>query len=129
MNKKILGLGIALGYPEQAFEDMPDSVIEQAEALVRRADSGEPMADEITEFFRSQPALNEWVEQLLEDPHLRPPHLRPREVRSYERLTGEPHVSAPRYACVNNHPWYQAFVSDDIPDCKVCGEKLFTDPK
>lgn len=121
-----MGLGIALGYPEQAFEDLPDPVIKQAENLVRRAGGGELVTDEMAEFLRSQPELNEWVEQLLEDSSLRPPHLRSREVRSYEKLPGEPApVSASRYVCVNgDYTWYQAFTFDVVPDCKFCRKKL-----
>jgi lipopolysaccharide biosynthesis regulator YciM len=126
MDRKTLGLGIALGYREQAFKGVPAAVVEEGAELVRRAGGGEPVAAEVVEFLRSQPKLNEWVEQLLEDRSLRPPHLQPRKVRSFEKLPGEPGlVSAPRYTCQNcGYTWYQAFASDTVPDCFFCREKL-----
>jgi hypothetical protein len=126
MDRKTLGLGIALGYPEEAFKGLPTSVLERSADLVRRVGSGEEMAAEVAEFLRSQPRVNEWVEKLLEDRGLLPPHLRPRKVRSYKRLLGDQTVSAIRYMCVNgdDYTWYQAFASDIVPDCRFCGKRL-----
>jgi hypothetical protein len=126
MDRKSLGLGIALGYREEAFKGVPWSVVEQSTGLVRRAVGGEPVADEVAEFLRSEPRLNEWIEQLLEDRSLLPPHLRPRRVRSYERLPGgQGPVSAPRFKCMNDDfTWYQAFASEIVPECVFCAAKL-----
>lgn len=126
MDKKVLGLSIALAYPDEAFKGMSASVVEQGAALARRAGRGEPVAADVADFLRSQPRVNEWVAQLLEDRSLRPPHLRPRAVRSYEGLPGDHGpVSAPRYVCANDDfTWYQAFEFDAVPECTQCGEKL-----
>ncbi len=126
MDKKVLGLSIALSYPGEAFKNMPPSVVEQSADLVRRASRGEQVAADVTEFLRSQPRINEWVAQLLEDRSLRPPHLRPDSVRSYEALAGDHgRVSAPRYVCAKDGvAWYQAFEFEAVPECRLCGKKL-----
>lgn len=127
MYEKVLGLSIALSYPDEAFKGVSASVIERGATLVRRAGQGESVAVDVDEFLRCQPRVNEWIAQLLEDHSLRPPHLRPRAVRSYQKLTGENSVvSAPRYKCPNDRfTWYRAFEFDRVPHCELCGNELF----
>lgn len=126
MDRKTLALGIALAYPEQAFEGLDSSVYARAEELVRRAGLGEPVTAKVAAFLEVEEELGEWVAELLEDLDLRPPHLRPRAVMSYSRLAGDRDpVSARRYTCVNqDYTWYQASVSVRVPACKFCGEEL-----
>ena len=91
IDRKTLALGIALGYPEQAFDGLGSSAYARAEELVRRVGLGEPVTGQVTAFLQEEEELGEWIAELLEDPDLRPPHLRPRAVMSYSRLaSGEP---------------------------------------
>lgn len=127
MDRKTLGLGIALGYPEQAFEGLDASVYARAEELARRAGLGEPVMAEVAAFLKGEEELGEWVAELLEDPELRPPHLRPRAVMSYLRLAGRSTgVSASRYICVDHdkNAWYRPSIGIPIPACKFCGKQL-----
>ena len=129
MDSSILGLSIALGYPEQAFGDLPATVFARAEELVSRARSGEPVAGEAAHFLSSQPEVREWVAQLLEDRDLCPPHLQTRGPGSgtrYARLDVQrTPVSAPKYTCPNgDYVWYLGFAGDPIPNCRNCGKEL-----
>jgi hypothetical protein len=129
IDPSVLGLSIALGYPEQAFGDLPATVFARAEDLVSRARSGEPVAEEAAHFLSSQPEIGEWVAELLSDQDLCPPHLRTRGPGArtrYARLAGQgTPVSAPKYTCPNgDYVWYLGFAGDPIPNCRNCGKEL-----
>lgn len=126
-DRKTFALGIALGYPEQAFGGLDSSVYARAEELVRRAGLGEPVTAEVAAFLKVEEEVGEWIAQLLEDPDLRPPHLRPRAVMSYSKLAAREHdrISARRYTCVTgDYTWYQASIGVPIPACRFCGNEL-----
>lgn len=127
IDRKTLALGIALGYPEQAFDGLGSSAYARAEELVRRVGLGEPVTGQVTAFLQDEEELGEWIAELLEDPDLRPPHLRPRAVMSYSRLASEEPapVSARRYTCVaGDYTWYQASIGVPVPACRFCGREL-----
>ncbi len=128
MDDRVLGLGIALGYPEEAFRYLPVSVLEEAKELVRRAGAGEPVDAELAAFLDEQLELSEWIEQLMEDPDLRPPHLKGAGDRAYSQLGSRrpSPVSATRYVCVKNvkHTWYRPSVGFRVPACMICGGEL-----
>lgn len=127
MDQKTVALGIALGYPEHAFEGLDSSVYARAEELVRRTGLGEQVTAQVAAFLKGEEELGEWVAELLEDPELRPPHLRPRAVMSYSRLASpRTSVSARRYECAdhNKFVWYQPSIGTPVPACKFCGKEL-----
>jgi hypothetical protein len=132
IDRKTVALGIALGYPEQAFEGLGSSAYARAEELIRRAGLREPITAKVAAFLQDEEELGEWIAELLEDPDLRPPHLRPRAVMSYSMLASEEPapVSARRYTCVaddcpaDDYTWYQASIGVPIPACRFCGGEL-----
>jgi hypothetical protein len=126
LDSRILGLSIALAYPQYAFAGTP-SVVSESEDLVRRAGRGEAVALEVAALLRLHPELNEWIEQVLEDRDLTPPHLRRRRVRSYSQLLGDGSpVSMGRYTCPagDRFTWHRASVADVVPPCGICGRPL-----
>jgi len=130
MDRKILGLAIALAYPASAFAGEGEEVIARSRALVTRAGRGEAVMPEITELLSCHPGLDEWVDDLLDDPGLVPPDLQPRRLRSYRPLPGDMHViGAPRYACSSGDgfTWYQISSADTVPPCVLCGRELVRD--
>lgn len=127
MDSRILGLSIALAYPEHAFAGTSPSAVTQSEDLVRRAGRGETVAPAAATLLRLYPQLNEWIEQVLEDRDLTPPHLRPRRVRSYSQLPGggSP-ISMGKYTCpgADGFIWHRMSVADVVPPCRICGRPL-----
>jgi len=123
LNRRILGLSIALAYPEHAFAGTPSPVVGHSADLVRRAGRGEPVAPEVAALLGLHPQLNEWVEQLLEDRDLTPPHLQNRQVRSYSQFpAGGSPVSAGKYFCPtgDGFTWHRFSVADVAPPCNLC---------
>jgi hypothetical protein len=130
MDRKILGLAIALAYPKYAFSGVGDEVIARSRALVSRAVNGEAVTSEVTDLLSRHPRLDDWVDDLLEDPALVPSDLQPRRLRSYSPLPGDMNViGALRYICSSGDgfTWYQISASDDVPVCTLCGRLLERD--
>ncbi len=127
MDRKTMGLAIALAYPSYAFFGEPPFLIEEARELVTGAQLDKPANLEVRAFLRQHPGLNEWVEQLLEDPDLVPPEWREDGVRSFKPLTGNGKpITAPRYVCPigEAYVWYQASVGEPVPSCPWCKNQL-----
>lgn len=80
MDRRTLGLAIALTYPERAFAGESPLIVEHSRHLVERAGRQEAVGPEVAILLSRSPRLNEWVEQLLEDGDLVPPHLQRDEV-------------------------------------------------
>jgi hypothetical protein len=131
MDRKILGLAMALAYPKYAFVGEDDGVVAHSRTLVFRARSGEAVAPEVADLLKSHPKLDDWVDDLLEDPALIPPELQPRRRRSYQPLPGDTNViGAPRYVCPSHDDdftWYQISAADAVPACTLCGRQLARD--
>ena len=88
MDSKTVGLAIALTYPGYAFSGAPPQLIEEAEALVAGARRDQPYDPEVRAFLRQHQKLNEWIEQLLEDPDLVPPELRAHAGVGFRNVAG-----------------------------------------
>jgi hypothetical protein len=130
MDRKVLGLAMALAYPKYAFIGESDEVIARSRALVTRAGRGEAVTAELTELLSRHPRLDDWVDDLLEDPGLVPRDLQPRRPRSYRPLPGDMSViAAPRYTCPSGDgfTWYQISAADPVPPCMLCGRPLVGD--
>jgi hypothetical protein len=127
MDRKILGLGIALAYPQYAFAAEAPLVIAQGRNLVERAGRGELVEAEVTGLLSCHPRLNEWIAQLLEDRDLLPPHLQRDEVRSFDPLPGPVSpVGASRYVCPSGDgfTWHKMSVAETVPSCPFCSQTL-----
>jgi len=126
MDRRTLGLAIALTYPERAFAGESPLIVEQSRHLVERAGRQEAVGSEVAQLLSRSPRLNEWVEQLLEDGDLVPPHLQSDQVRSYAGLTGMASSKPPRYHCPEHDVvWYRMSVADTVPPCSSC-EKILS---
>lgn len=130
MDRKILGLAMALAYPQYAFAGEDDEVIADSRALVTRAGRGEAVTPEVTELLSRHPGLDEWVDDLLADPGLVPRDLQPRRLRSFRPLPGDMGIiEAPRFTCSSGDgfTWYQISAADPAPPCLLCGRPLVRD--
>ena len=130
MDRKVLGLAIALAYPQYAFAGEDEEVIEHSRDLVTRAGRGEAVTAEVTELLSRHRRLDEWVDDLLADPGLVPGHLQPRRLRTFHPLPGDMGViEAPRFTCSSGDgfTWYQISAADPVVPCPLCGRPLVRD--
>jgi hypothetical protein len=130
MDRKVLGLAMALAYPQYAFAGEDDEVIADSRALVARAGRGEAVTPEVTELLSRHRGLDDWVDDLLADPGLVPRDLQPHGLRSFRPLPGDMGViEAPRFTCSSGDgfTWYQISAADPVPPCMLCGRPLVRD--
>jgi hypothetical protein len=121
MDRRVKALGLALTYPDEIEAWLAPGMLNQIAKIVAAPDG-----EEITNLLNSHPPLREWVEQVMEDPHMRPPHLQPSVVRDITRPPGDPAPVVNRYQCENgDFSWYRASVSDKVPErCPHCHGSL-----
>lgn len=124
-DSKIMGLALAVSYPDEAFAHADPDLQARCASLIRRAGSGEDVALEVSVLLEEDPVLNEWVEIVQEDPQGRPPHLQPDYVRSYSPMRNPEPMPSTRFLCPRDGlRWFRRTVAEQPPPCPLCASEL-----
>jgi hypothetical protein len=125
MDGEVRALALAVTYPDRSLEREPAALKAEIHALLTTAAAGEDMSGPVREILMAHPYLNEWVQQVLEDPLHRPPHLQPSLRRSSGGPPGLPIAPADRFRCdVHDFTWFRSSVTETVPNCPYGGESL-----
>ncbi|WP_406356317.1 hypothetical protein [Streptomyces sp. NBC_00658] len=125
MDHKLMALGLALTYPDQAFDEAEPDAHDLTRTVVAAAAVGQDTSEPVGRLLTTHPYLNEWVHLVLEDVDMRPPHLRNAVTRGHEPLLGDADPIAERYVCpVDGFSWYRPSAARPVPSCPFGGHAL-----